>query len=82
MKPIMAGTGILLVCWFVAASAQQRTEIKEEPAHKVFGTEWLFGIQRRPGHLQADAGFRGWAKSGASVNSIGRLGELAVSGCL
>ena len=36
MKPIMAGTGILLVCWFVAASAQQRTEIKEEPAHKVF----------------------------------------------
>ena len=36
MKPIMAGTGVLLVCWFVAASAQQRTEIKEEPAHKVF----------------------------------------------
>ena len=36
MKPIMSGTGILLVCWFVAASAQQRTEIKEEPAHKVF----------------------------------------------
>jgi hypothetical protein len=37
MKPITSGTGILLVCWFVAASAQQRTEIKkEEPAHKVF----------------------------------------------
>lgn len=36
MKPIMSGTGILIVCWLVAASAQQRTEIKEEPAHKVF----------------------------------------------
>lgn len=36
MKPIMSGTGILLVSWFVAASAQQRTEIREEPAHKVF----------------------------------------------
>lgn len=36
MKPIMSGTGILFVCWFAAAAAQQRTEIKEEPAHKVF----------------------------------------------
>jgi hypothetical protein len=36
MQPIISGTGILLVCWFVAASAQQRTEVKEEPAHKVF----------------------------------------------
>lgn len=36
MKPIMSGTAILLVCSFVAASAQQRTETKEEPAHKVF----------------------------------------------
>jgi hypothetical protein len=37
MKPIMSVTGIVLVCWFVAASAQQqRTEITEKLAHKVF----------------------------------------------
>jgi hypothetical protein len=36
MKSTMSGTAILVVCFILAASAQQRTEIKEEPAHKVY----------------------------------------------
>jgi hypothetical protein len=36
MKPILSGTAILLACSALTLTAQQRNEVKQEPAHKVF----------------------------------------------